>query len=79
MNEDLIIMRGKLNIHGTIKNKINHNIKLNCDYDELSENNLYNQIIKTTIQHLLALQTVNIKRKQQLKKIIIYLEKFNFS
>ena len=48
--EELSVLRGKLNIQGTIRNKIQHKQKLSCEYDELSENNLLNQILKTTIE-----------------------------
>ena len=47
--EDLPVMRGKIDMPGTIKNKIEKKQRLTCEFDELSENNLLNQILKTTV------------------------------
>lgn len=38
--EELHVMRGKINMPGTIKNRLSHERVLTCDFDELSENNL---------------------------------------
>ena len=43
--EELTVMRGKINMPGTIKNKLLHKQVLTCDFDELSENNMLNQIL----------------------------------
>ena len=51
-SEELSVLRGKLNLQGTIKNRIQHRQKLACEYDELSENNLLNRILKTTMMIL---------------------------
>lgn len=75
VNEDLLTMKGKLNINGTIKNRINNKYQLNCDFDEFSENNLFNQIIKSTVFKLINMNTVNKIRKQQLKKYIVFFDK----
>ena len=40
--EELSVMRGKINMPGTIKNRLAHKRVLTCDFDELSENNLLN-------------------------------------
>ena len=52
-SDNLTMLRGKLDIQGTIKNKLQHRQKLYCDFDELSENNLMNHVIKTTITLLI--------------------------
>jgi 5-methylcytosine-specific restriction enzyme subunit McrC len=67
-NDNMHFLKGKLDLDGTIKNRINHNIKLGCDFDELNENNLLNQIIKTTLVHLLKHRDVKKERKCILKK-----------
>ena len=46
-------MRGKLDLEETLRNRIQRKQKLTCEFDELSENNLFNQILKTTIHYLL--------------------------
>ena len=51
--EDLPTVRGKVGLAGTLRNKIAHNQRITCEYDELSENNLLNQVLKTTSMLLL--------------------------
>ena len=70
--DNLMLLRGKINIHGSIKNKIMRKQLLNCDYDLLSENNLLNQIIKTTIVLLIRLADVKEKYKNELRKELLF-------
>ena len=56
--DNLSVMRGKLDIHRTIKDKLQRKPRLSCEYDELSENNMFNQILKTTAIILLQQSTV---------------------
>lgn len=72
--EELSVLRGKLNIQGTIRNKIQHKQKLSCEYDELSENNLLNQILKTTMQVLVRQKTVKQEHKVVLKKNLVFFD-----
>ncbi|WP_394234137.1 5-methylcytosine-specific restriction endonuclease system specificity protein McrC [Niallia oryzisoli] len=72
--ENLSVMRGKLDIHGTIHNKLQRKQKLSCEYDELSENNLFNQILKTTAIILLRQSTVSIERRTALKKVMLFFD-----
>lgn len=70
--DNLMLLRGKINIHGSIKNKIMRKQLLTCDYDLLSENNLLNQIIKTTIVLLIRLANVKEKYKNELRKELLF-------
>ena len=70
--EELSVMRGKINMPGTIKNRLAHKRVLTCDFDELSENNLLNQILKTTVTLLLRNGKVQAKYKDDLKKKMLY-------
>lgn len=72
--EELSVLRGKLNIQGTIRNKIQHKQKLSCEYDQLSENNLLNQILKTTMQVLVRQKTVKQEHKVVLKKNLVFFD-----
>lgn len=71
---ELSVLRGKLNIQGTIRNKIQHKQKLSCEYDELSENNLLNQILKTTMRILVRQKTVKQEHKVVLKKNLVFFD-----
>jgi len=70
--EDMSVMRGKIDMQGTIKNKMARKHILTCEYDELSENNLLNQIIKTTVLLLLRHEDVNAEHKNNLKKEMLF-------
>lgn len=71
-HENLSVIHGKINIEATVKNAINHKRFVGCDADELSENNLFNQIIKTTVGLLLNNSDVNLKYKEELKKEMLF-------
>ena len=73
-SEELSVLRGKLNLQGTVKNKLQHKQKLACDYDELSENNLFNQILKTTMQILVRQKNVKQEHKVVLKKNLVFFD-----
>lgn len=70
--EKLSVMHGKINMPGTIKNRLAHERVLTCDFDELSENNLLNQILKTTVMLLLRNVKVKVKYKDDLKKKMLF-------
>lgn len=71
-HENLIVMRGKLNIYGTINNKIQDRQQLSCEFDELSENNIFNQILKTTSVALMQVKSVDAERRKSLKKVMLF-------
>jgi 5-methylcytosine-specific restriction enzyme subunit McrC len=70
--ENMAVMRGKIDMSGTIKNKIARQQILSCEYDDLSENNLLNQILKTTVMILLRLSKVDTEYKDALKKEMLF-------
>ena len=51
-SETRSVLRGKLDLPQTIKTRIQHKPQVACTFDELSEDNLYNQILKTTLHVL---------------------------
>jgi 5-methylcytosine-specific restriction enzyme subunit McrC len=70
--ENMAVMRGKIDVSGTIKNKISRQKILSCEYDDLSENNLLNQILKTTVMILLRHSKVDAEYKDALKKEMLF-------
>lgn len=70
--ENLSTIRGKIDLPGTIQNRISRQTKVSCEYDELSENNLHNQIIKTTVVLLLRHANVEQQYKDVLKQEILF-------
>lgn len=72
MHEDLPVMRGKLNINDTIALRVQRKQKLSCEFDEFSEDNIYNQILKVTLHRLILAKDVAPERKQSLRKLIVF-------
>lgn len=68
------VLRGRLDLPQTIKARIQHKPQADCTFDELSEDNLYNQILKTTLLVLLRDENVSMKRKVELKKVLLFLD-----
>ena len=70
--EALPVLRGKIDMPGTIQNRIARKQQLVCEYDELSENNLLNQILKTTVMLLIRHSEVSVKYKDELKREMFF-------
>ena len=70
--EDVTKVRGKIDMPGTIQNFITRKRVLTCEYDELSENNLLNQILKTTVMLLLRHTKVDQEYKNNLKNEMLF-------
>ena len=51
--EAVSVVCGKIDLPGRIRNRLSRKRVITCEYDELSENNLLNQILKTTVLILL--------------------------
>ena len=73
--DELSVMRGKVNISGTIRSRFFKKRTLTCEYDEFSENNIYNQIIKSTVIMLLKNSKLKSKYKDELKKKMIFFQR----
>src|SRR5690554_2799953 len=70
--EDVTEVRGKIDMPGTIQNFITRKRVLTCEYDELSENNLLNQILKTTVMLLLRHTKVDQEYQNNLKNEMLF-------
>ncbi|TWH59348.1 5-methylcytosine-specific restriction enzyme subunit McrC [Desulfitobacterium sp. LBE] len=87
LSEELPLLRGKIDINETLKRQ-NHIVgKLNCEYDELSSNVLFNQIIKASITNLVKYKGIDKQIREKLMNInryfqdidLIQLQKQHFS
>ena len=70
--ESLTTIRGKIDLPGTIRNSQARKHELVCEFDELSENNLLNQILKTTALLLMKQGDVDSEHKDNLKKEMLF-------
>ncbi len=73
-NESMPTVRGKIDINGTIANRMRNSQQIACNYDELSENNIYNQIILTTAITLIKHSEVKKEKKAKLKQLILFFQ-----
>ncbi|WP_026658197.1 5-methylcytosine-specific restriction endonuclease system specificity protein McrC [Butyrivibrio sp. AC2005] len=73
-NDTLTTMRGKLDLNETFKNKMQKKRVLTCEFDELSVNNLMNQILKTTMTLLIRQRTVKKENRALLKKNLLFFD-----
>ena len=72
VSDELPVLRGKVSINDTLKRQSFIHGKISCEYDELSSNVLFNQIIKTTIITL-----INYKKlDKQIKNQLIYVNRY---
>lgn len=69
---DLAVARGRIDMAGTLKNRAERKRLLSCEYDELTENNLPNRILKTAAMLLLRHGGVDEKHKSELKKAMLF-------
>ena len=69
-HETLPVMRGKLDIQRTIRTRLQGKQLLSCEFDELSEDNLCNQILKSTAVILMRTESVSPQRRAALRKVL---------
>ena len=72
LDESLSTLRGKVDITESIRLKMQRKQLIGCEHDELSENNIFNQIIKATAILLIRQASVDTKYKDELKKEMLF-------
>ena len=70
--ETMAGIRGKINMPETVALRSQHSNLVSCDYDELSENNIFNRIIVTTVHVLLKHSSVKSEKKARLKQLMLF-------
>lgn len=70
-HEDLPTVYGKIDMAGTIRNQLACRKLVACNFDELSADNLYNQILKSTAWQLAQSEQVDRKYRDQLKQELL--------
>lgn len=68
--EELQTLRGKLSMQQTIYKRTKRDTHLVCEYDTFSENNVFNQILKSGVLLLLRYSDVSSERKAKLRKLL---------
>ncbi|USK58245.1 5-methylcytosine-specific restriction endonuclease system specificity protein McrC [Peribacillus asahii] len=67
-------LRGKINITNSIKQNTMLTQRMVCHSDYFSENTLFNQILKTTMQFLIRYGDVRKENHKELRKLTLFLE-----
>ena len=70
--ESRTTLRGKIDLNETISLRTRNSNLVGCEYDELSENNIYNRIIITTVNILLRHADVKKAKKASLRKLMLF-------
>lgn len=72
INKDLATLRGRVDMEGSIRNRLARKPRLSCQYDELSVDNKFNQILKSTMLYLIRSDEVDDKHKLSLKRVVVF-------
>ena len=70
--DSLPTLKGKLDVKNTLRNKFGRKQLIACEYDELSENNLFNQIIKSVVVKLVNHVDVKKEQKASLRNLMLF-------
>lgn len=73
-HETLTTLRGKLDLQSSIQARLQQKQLLSCHFDELSEDNLYNRILKTTAVILMGMESVASQRRTALRNVLPYFD-----
>ena len=72
--EELPVLRGRIDVTETIQTQFARRRTVMCEYDDLSENNIFNRIIRTAGEYLFHSGNLNDLRTHALNKSIAYLQ-----
>lgn len=68
--DELATLRGKLNMPQSVRMYARGIKRLACEYDEYSENNVFNRILKTTMLLLAAHDAVKPERRKSIRRLL---------
>ena len=70
--DEIRTLRGKPSIPQTIKNRTKRDTRLVCEFDTFSENNVFNQILKSCMLLLLRHSDISRIRKAKLRRLLLF-------
>lgn len=71
-SEVLPTVKGKIAIEESIKLKLGRKKLMACEFDEFSEDNIHNQILKSTLSLLVHSDEVKATRRRRLRSLMLY-------
>ena len=72
--EDLMRVRGRIDIADTMRLRMRQRQDLHCVFDERTEDTYKNQVLKTTALYLLRAPEVDAQRKRDLKRSLVLMQ-----
>lgn len=72
--EDLMCMRGRIDIADTMRLRMRRRRDLHCVFDGRTEDTYKNQVLKTTALYLLRAPEVDARRKRDLKRSLVLMQ-----
>ena len=72
--DTLPVLRGKIDLPETVRCRTQCRPVMACEFDELSEDNLFNRILKTTLTLLLRDSTVSDTHKAAVRRVLRFLD-----
>jgi 5-methylcytosine-specific restriction enzyme subunit McrC len=74
VSETLMTVKGRIDIPGTMAERIQHRTGIACEHDEFSEDCLFNRIIKSTMALLLRTDGLKAEQRGALKRLMPYFD-----
>lgn len=74
VEETLMTIKGRINISGTIAERVQNRLGVVCEHDEFSVDCRFNRIIKSTLILLLRTDGLKSEQKQSLKRLLSYFD-----
>ena len=71
-SETTSVLRGKVEMADSLKDRTIAKQQLVCSFDEYSENSMLNRILKSTAELLTHSDDVALERKRSLRKVLVY-------
>ncbi len=72
-SEEMPVLRGRPDINATIQNRLAKRRTVTCEFDDLSENNIFNRIVRSACDYLMRSRYVKYERKIDLNLLLRYL------
>lgn len=72
-SENLMVLRGRLRVEQQFRHNLAHRERLFCQYDELSEDNLHNQVIKYVLR-LLSKAALGVAARKQVNELQMHFD-----
>lgn len=71
-SDDMATVKGKIALNDTIKLRLQRKKLVSCEFDNFTEDNIHNQIIKSTLSLLISSVEVKTARRHRLRSLLLF-------